>query len=356
MVYYVAIKDKIEKQNVPKIIKELDNDPRVFMDERINPQKEERLKKAKVIICDNQKNKIEDFKKYKKPIIIYTGKQNAPEEYIGQDNIYTYNKKNDLREIITSIKKQQERRNKLLLAAFSLLGIFVVVLLVANISIRYHNLRLEAEQASMNQIRIAKEKAEEWEKENKMKKENIVFLGDSITQGYNLKEYYQGIPSINSGVSGYCTDDIYNRLKEFVYVYNPTKVVLLIGTNDIVFRNYGKEGIINNIKEIIESIKQNRSKTTIYVESLYPINKSSYDPKINFYMIGTRENGFIEEINESLKALCEEEKVNYIDVYHELLDTNGNLNIEYTRDGLHMSDAGYQVVTKKIKESLDLSN
>ena len=62
--------------------------------------------------------------------------------------------------------------------------------------------------------------------------DNFVFLGDSITAYYPTNELYNDLPVINSGVASYTTTDILNNLDEMVMVYNPTKVFILIGTND----------------------------------------------------------------------------------------------------------------------------
>ena len=103
--------------------------------------------------------------------------------------------------------------------------------------------------------------------------DNFLFLGDSITELYPLEEYYDNLPVVNSGISGNKTTDILNNMKTRVYQYNPTKVFLLIGTNDL---NSTDEDIVDvtfdNIKEIISEIKENRSDATIYVESVYPVN------------------------------------------------------------------------------------
>ena len=62
---------------------------------------------------------------------------------------------------------------------------------------------------------------------------NYLFLGDSITEQYDLKEYYEGYPVVNSGVSGDFTSSIVENMKKRVYDYNPSKVFLLIGINDL---------------------------------------------------------------------------------------------------------------------------
>ncbi len=47
--------------------------------------------------------------------------------------------------------------------------------------------------------------------------ENIVFFGDSITEGYNVKEFYDEFRVVNSGISGNITEDLINRIDRDLY-------------------------------------------------------------------------------------------------------------------------------------------
>ena len=51
-----------------------------------------------------------------------------------------------------------------------------------------------------------------------------------------------------------------------------------------------------------------------------------------------------------LKKYCESNNINYIDVYSELADEDGNLKLEYTKEGLHLSQEGYSVVSNILKK------
>lgn len=177
---------------------------------------------------------------------------------------------------------------------------------------------------------------------------NYVFLGDSITALYDLNKYYDGLPVVNSGISGETTDDIVKNLQDRVYKYNPSKVIILIGINDIE-RKISKEKTIENITKIVTQIKDNKPNCEIYLESIYPVNNSN-EEKINHSMVGIRTNEQVKSLNEDLVKLSKKEKINYIDLYDKLLDKNGNLKIEYTKEGLHMSDEGYEIITKYIKK------
>lgn len=174
--------------------------------------------------------------------------------------------------------------------------------------------------------------------------DNFVFLGDSITYYYPIEELYDNLPVINSGVSGYTTVDILDNIDDMVSIYNPTKVILLIGTNDIKQGRDNKE-IANNIKKIVNKILEKRPNTKIYIESVYPINDTD-DEKINHDSVSTRTNKTIKDLNKKIKKYCKDNNYTYINMYDELTDKDGNLDLKYTKEGLHISDTGYLKITK----------
>ena len=177
--------------------------------------------------------------------------------------------------------------------------------------------------------------------------DNIVFLGDSLTYYYPLEYYYKNIPIVNSGKRGYKTTDILNEMNDLVYKYNPSKVFLNIGINDIKNNEISKEDVIKNIKEIINEIKINRPNAKIYVESIYPINKSD-DSKINRTAVDARSQEEIEFINKELKKELKETDTPFIEVYNDLVDENNMLKLDYTEDGVHLTNKGYAKITSKL--------
>lgn len=174
--------------------------------------------------------------------------------------------------------------------------------------------------------------------------DNFLFLGDSITDFYPLDEYYDNLPVVNSGVSGNKTTDILNDMKNRVYKYNPTKVFLLIGTNDLnVLDDDIADKTFNNIKKIIKEIKKNRSEASIYVESIYPVN-----PNVDASSSDNRTNENIKKLNKKISNYCKDNNLKYINLYDKLKDEKGNLKSEYTNDGLHLNSLGYVVVTREL--------
>lgn len=174
--------------------------------------------------------------------------------------------------------------------------------------------------------------------------DNFVFLGDSMTGRYQLDEFYEDLPVVNSGIGGNTTDDILSSMNERVYQYNPTKVFILIGINDLK-QEKSTDYIYNSIIKIVNEIKKNRPSTKIYVESIYPINDSK-DEKIRVESVKNRSNSSINEINKKLENKFKNTDVTYINVNKELLNDEKRLKIEYTEDGVHLSPLGYIKVTK----------
>ena len=177
---------------------------------------------------------------------------------------------------------------------------------------------------------------------------NYLFLGDSITDYYDLDKYYEGYKVVNSGISGDQTSDILDDLEKRAYVYNPSTIFLLVGTNDYI-HNKKEDETVNNIKEIVEKLNKNLPNAKIYLESIYPINNTD-DSKISKPMVGIRTNDSIKKINSELKQYCNDKNCTYLDMYSLLEDKDGNLKLEYTKEGLHMSSEGYEVITKELKK------
>ncbi len=179
---------------------------------------------------------------------------------------------------------------------------------------------------------------------NKVKKtDNIVFLGDSITDWYPIEEIYGDLPIVRSGIAGYETEDIISKLETMVYRYNPTKIFILIGTNDLKRDEDATEKTANNMKKIINEIHKKRKNAKIYLQSIYPVNRNLWAPE-------ERYNSEITEVNNIMKEYCKENNVTYIDMYNELADENGNFDEKYTDDGLHPNDLGYARISLVLSE------
>lgn len=176
--------------------------------------------------------------------------------------------------------------------------------------------------------------------------DNYVFVGDSIFARYDLEKYYVDMAVVNSGISGNRSVDILNDLNNRIYKYNPSKVILMIGTND--WSTISNEDTVKNIGKIVDGIKENRPYAEVYVQSIYPVNKNVNDG-IN---VAGRSNDNINAMNKEIEKVCKEKAVTYMNIHDLLIDDDGNLKEEYTSDGLHVNAEAYKVITTEVMKIL----
>lgn len=174
---------------------------------------------------------------------------------------------------------------------------------------------------------------------------NYVFLGDSITDFYDLKKYYgEDLPIVNSGINGNIVEHILDNLDTRVYQYNPSKVILLIGINNYIVCDDSVNTVVEGIGEIVKQIKEKLPNCEIYVESIYPMNNDHQK------FISTEK---IKETNNEIEKICNKYDVKYIDIFSKLIDNETNqLNKKYSDDGLHMNEEGYKIITEIVKKSI----
>jgi lysophospholipase L1-like esterase len=178
--------------------------------------------------------------------------------------------------------------------------------------------------------------------------DNYLFVGDFYFNQYDIESSFIQTKFVNNNKDDNTTSDILENINTNIYQYNPSDVFILLGVNDLDQGILSSE-INDNIKKIIEGIKENRSGAKIHVLSLLPINDSD-DEIINKGYISNLNNKEISDTNTLIEKTCELEKVDYIDVYKELVDESGILNIKYTTNGLYLNDVGYQMMTDVLNE------
>jgi len=181
------------------------------------------------------------------------------------------------------------------------------------------------------------------------KPDGIVFIGDSLTQRYPLSDFYPNMPIYNRGIDGDTTLGVLKRLDVSVFDLKPAVVVLQIGTNDLQVAELPLEATVENIQKIIKKIHHILPHSTILLVSLFPVNETP-DKLIEKIVVGPRQNKDLQWINHHIKGI---KNVQYVDVYSSLLDASGNLEMRFTKEGLHLSLNGYAQVTDIIKPVLE---
>ena len=138
------------------------------------------------------------------------------------------------------------------------------------------------------EIPVRKHRASVLEQLN-ISSDNIVFIGNSITQGNEWCEVFNNPNILNRGISGALSSEVLENLPHFIKG-NPKKIFLMIGTNE----NANPDVVIPNITSIIEIIKRDSPNTEIYIQSILPTRRNNDEKK----------NINIETTNQLLKELC----------------------------------------------------
>ena len=172
------------------------------------------------------------------------------------------------------------------------------------------------------------------------KNENrVVFLGDSITDAWNLAEYFPGKPYINRGISGQTTPQMLIRMRPDVIALKPKAVVILAGTNDIA-GNTGPmtiEMIEDNYASIAELARANSIK--VVFASVLPIHDYGKTK-----MSERRSPEQILQLNQWIKGYCEKNGLVHLDYFSKMVDDKGMLKVELANDGLHPNAEGYKIM------------
>ena len=172
---------------------------------------------------------------------------------------------------------------------------------------------------------------------------DIVFLGNSITDGGEWAELFDNRHVKNRGISADRASWLLDRLDPIVKGH-PRKLFLMIGTNDLAAGATPAE-VEANVRKLVERFRTESPWTRIYIQSILPVNGRSFDHYRDHYAQAEA----IRKTNGLLEALCDGKQVVWLDLYKELADSNGDLNAAYTNDGLHLMGEGYLVWRDAIK-------
>ena len=167
----------------------------------------------------------------------------------------------------------------------------------------------------------------------------VVFLGDSITDGWKLAEYFPGKPFVNRGISGQTTPQMLVRMYPDVIHLKPAALILLAGTNDIA-GNTGPvtlDMIADNVRAIGDLARAHGIKVILC--SLLPV--SDYTPRPQ---TKNRPPADILKLNAWLKRYAAEQKFEFADYFAATVDDKGMLKDGFSGDGLHPNAEGYKLM------------
>ena len=177
---------------------------------------------------------------------------------------------------------------------------------------------------------IYKEKCEKFDSQN-IKDFNcdIDFVGDSITEGYDVKRFYKEYKVANRGISGDTTDMLLTRMEVSAFNLEPKIISLMIGTNNL-------DTCMNNYEAILQGFNEHLPNTQVVVASILPRRGEDLCKKI-------------EENNIEIEKLSTKYAYTYVNLYTLFITDDYKVNESLFKDGLHPNKKGYQLITDNLK-------
>ena len=179
----------------------------------------------------------------------------------------------------------------------------------------------------------------------------VVFLGDSITEGWerlgaaSWNKFFVPLKAVNFGIRGDQTGHILWRLTEGkeLDVIKPRVVVLLIGTNNIS-AGHSADDIAAAVGHIVKTIRDKSAMSKILLLGVLPREASPDHAR----------RKKVTDINTRLARLDDEGKtVRYLDIGEKFLQKDGTLTKDIMPDYMHLTTKGYDIFAEAIKKPLE---
>jgi len=174
-------------------------------------------------------------------------------------------------------------------------------------------------------------------------KQDIVFLGNSLTDGCEFNELFNNSHIKNRGINGDIIQGLIDRVGPII-AGQPKKIFILSGVNDV---SHGVDGdsIGRAMEKLIVMIKQGSPRTQIYLQSMLPFNNN-----VREWKLLTGREQVVRDGNQALEAVAKRQGVTWINLYPLFDDGTGHLRADLTNDGLHLLGPGYIIWRDAIKQ------
>ena len=177
----------------------------------------------------------------------------------------------------------------------------------------------------------------------------VVFMGDSITQGWKIEGpdgYFPGKPYINRGISGQTTQQMLVRFRQDVIALKPSAVVILAGINDIA----GNTG-----PETLEQIEDNlTSMAELATANHIRVVLCSVMPAFDFpWRPGLAPASKVVALNVWMKGYAAEKGYPYVDYHSAMKDERDGLPATLSKDGVHPLPAGYAIMMPLVETGIE---
>ena len=165
----------------------------------------------------------------------------------------------------------------------------------------------------------------------------IVFVGDSLTCNADWQELFPAIDATNRGIIGDRTENVLSRIDSILSTDAHTAFVM-IGFNDL-HQGLDVKTALNNYREIVQQLIRHNMRVIVQSTLLAGKHHVGINPKIL-------------SLNSALQELCRRtEGASYIEL-NDAMAVNGQLNPEFSRDGVHLNADGYAAWRDVISDAL----
>ncbi len=171
--------------------------------------------------------------------------------------------------------------------------------------------------------------------------QRVVFFGSSSVDGWKLDREFPGRPFVNRGISGQNTRQMLARFDQDVIALVPSSVVLHIGAANDLGAIPQKE-TIENLRTMIRRARAAGATPILY--SCTPTRGQH---------LRARPVAKVQALRDEMRKLAADEKVAFVDVYSLVADARGELREDLTRDGMHLTAKGYELIRKPTLEAVD---
>jgi lysophospholipase L1-like esterase len=179
--------------------------------------------------------------------------------------------------------------------------------------------------------------------------QRVVFLGDSITDRWNLARYFPGQAYINRGIGSQITPQMVLRFHQDVVALRPAVVVILAGVNDVqgVLQVETAEQIEANFETMVEIARAHGIR--VVISSILPVNNYSKAAKD---VVSERHPDELRQINRWLQDFCRRTGCVYADYYDAMVDDHGLMRRGLVVDGIHPNADGYAIMAPIVRRAI----
>jgi len=187
-----------------------------------------------------------------------------------------------------------------------------------------------------------------FKKEDSLKtptKNPVLFIGSSsFTKWTSLQQDFPAIPVLNRAFGGSTLLDVIRFEEEVVFKYQPRKIVIYCGENDLASsETITPTEVFNRFKILYEDIRKQQPKV--------PIVYVSIKPSISRWKMKDKQI----ESNKLIEAFINKNRnIVFVNIWDQMLDENGNPKKDiFSSDNLHMNEKGYKIWIAALKHKLN---